>query len=243
MAVDAKARVAQLTGFRSITAAAEFPAAFGCFSSWLKARLCAGWGPSSARMDGGNGTGLVFRRGRSQTGPREGQFPIPSVSLRSTSSLPLLAYGHFPLIGGIGPLIRGVVPSPTGFKKAFWGWVGEPLGAPVGGVRAKKSPSSVWPSGQPPSPWKGEGLSGRVWDPPLRRITKTVSRLRRGRSQTGPPGFAPGALAEKTQAQLWNRTGGNFCKPRAQWPGRNRGKPLRFCAPEILQDLTGTRPP
>ena len=25
------------------------------------------------------------------------------------SSLPLLAYGHFPLIGGIGPLIRGVV--------------------------------------------------------------------------------------------------------------------------------------
>ena len=201
------------------------------------------WGPSSARMDGGNGTGLVFRRGRSQTGPREGQFPIPSVSLRSTSSLPLLAYGHFPLIGGIGPLIRGVVPSPTGFKKAFRGWVGEPLGAPGGGVRAKKSPSSVWPSGQPPSPWKGEGLSGRVWDPPLRRITKTVSRLRRGRSQTGPPGFAPGAMAEKTQAQLWNRTGGNFCKPRAQWPGRNRGKPLRFCAPEILQDLTGTRPP
>ena len=66
-------------------------------------------GSSAARMDGGNGTGLVFRRGRSQTGPREGQFPIPSVSLRSTSSLPLLAYGHFPLIGGIGPLIRGVV--------------------------------------------------------------------------------------------------------------------------------------
>ena len=149
----------------------------------------------------------LFRRGRFQTGPREGQFPIPSVSLRSTSSLPLLAYGHFPLIGGIGPLIRGVVPSPTGFNDAFRGWVGEPLGAPVGGVRAKKSPSSVWPSGQPPSPWKGEGLSGRVWDPPLRRITKTVSRLRRGRSQTGPPGFAPRALAEKTQAQLWNRTG------------------------------------
>ena len=141
------------------------------------------------------------------------------------------------------PLIRGVVPSPTGFKKAFRGWVGEPLGAPVGGVRAKKSPSSVWPSGQPPSPWKGEGLSGRVWDPPLRRITKTVSRLRRGRSQTGPTVYAPGAFARQTQARKWNRTGGNFCKPRAQWPGRNRGKPLRFCAPEILQDLTGTRPP
>ena len=31
------------------------------------------------------------------------------------SSLPLLAYGHFPLIGGIGPLIRGVV-LPYGFQ-------------------------------------------------------------------------------------------------------------------------------
>ena len=56
--VNAKARVAQLTGFRSMTAAAELPAAFGCFSSWLEARLCAGWGPSSARMDGGNGFGF-----------------------------------------------------------------------------------------------------------------------------------------------------------------------------------------
>ena len=37
-------------------------------------------------------------------------FPIPSVSLRSTSSLPPLAFGHFPLTGGIGPLIRGVGP-------------------------------------------------------------------------------------------------------------------------------------
>ena len=94
-------------------------------------------------------------------------------------------------------------PPPYRFPTNFPG-LGR--GGP-GGVRAKKSPSSVWPSGQPPSPWKGEGLSGRVWDPPLRRITKTVSRLRRGRSQTGPPGFVPGALAEKTQAQLWNRTG------------------------------------
>ena len=78
--VNAKARVAQLTGFRSMTAAAELPAAFGCFSSWLEARLCAGWGPSSARMDGGNGPGLFFRRGRSQTGLREGQVPPLRVS-------------------------------------------------------------------------------------------------------------------------------------------------------------------
>ena len=32
----------------------------------------------------------------------------------ATSSLPLLAYGHFPLTGGIGPLTRGVGPLEGG---------------------------------------------------------------------------------------------------------------------------------
>ncbi len=143
MAVDAKARVAQLTGFRSITAAAELPAAFGCFSSWLKARLCAWWGSSAARMDGGNGTGLVFRRGRSQTGPREGQAPPLRV-----------------------------------LRKPFGGWVGEPLGAPVGGVRAHKTAvglRSAAPSGSH-LPWKA------------------VRLFRRGRSQTGPTGYRTGSV-------------------------------------------------
>ena len=35
--------------------------------------------------------------------------PVPIPSGLWPSSLPLLAYGHFPLIGGIGPLISGVV--------------------------------------------------------------------------------------------------------------------------------------
>ena len=57
-----------------------------------------------ARWPGGRGCGrliaaptafLYFRRGRSQIGPREGQFPIPSGPS-----------GHL-------PLTRGVVPSPT----------------------------------------------------------------------------------------------------------------------------------
>ena len=104
----------------------------------------------------------------------------------ATSSLPLLAYGHFHLIGGIGPLIRES-SSPTGFKKSFRVWVGEPLGAPA-------------------------------------RI-------------------APGALARQRQARLWKRCTCNFCKPRARWPGRTRGPPLRFCAPEILRLLTGMRSP
>ena len=41
--------------------------------------------------------------------------PVPIPSGLWPSSLPLLAYGHFPLIGGIGPLIRGVV-LPYGFQ-------------------------------------------------------------------------------------------------------------------------------
>ena len=145
---------------------------------------------------------------------------IRSLSLfrRGNSPSPLSRYARHL------PLIRGVVPSPTGFKKTFRVWVGEPLGAPVGGVRAKKSPSSVWPSGQPPSPWKGEGSWATA------RVAPTAI-------------FALGAFARQTQARKWNRTGGNFCKPRAQWPGRNCGKPLKFCAPEILQNLISTRPP
>ena len=50
--------------------------------------------------------------------------------------------------------------------------------------------------GQPPSPLQGEGY------------------------------FAPGALAQKTQAQCENRTRNKFCTPRAQWPGRKRGQAL-----------------
>ena len=38
-----------------------------------------------------------------------GTFPYPLCRC-ATSSLPLLAFGHFPLIGGIGPLTRGDVP-------------------------------------------------------------------------------------------------------------------------------------
>ena len=41
-------------------------------------------------------------------------------------------------------------------------------------------------------------------------------------------------LARQSQAQMWNRTGLNFCTPRAQWPGLNGGAPLKFCAPELL---------
>ena len=53
LAVNAKARVAQLTGCPSIAAAAEWSVTFGgCFDRW-KARLLCGWGSSAAQGIGG----------------------------------------------------------------------------------------------------------------------------------------------------------------------------------------------
>ena len=91
-------------------------------------------------------------------------------------------------------------------------------------------------------PPKGKAF-GRPQGSPLRRIRKQQHFSRRGRSQTGPPGFVPGALAWQTQAQILDRTSGNFCTPRAQWPGGNSDRPLRFCAPEKMHGLSGGRPP
>ena len=54
---------------------------------------------------------------------------------------------------------------------------------------------------------------------------------------------APVPLVRETQAQMRNRTSGNFCNPRAQWPGWNSDTHSDFRAPEILLNLTGTRPP
>ena len=65
----------------------------------------------------------------------------------------------------------------------------------------------------------------------------------------GGPGAPP--LRRKTAPKRWfgqaRRSCGialalNFCKPRAQWPGRNRRKPLRFCAPEMLCPAQGVTP-
>ena len=91
-------------------------------------------------------------------------------------------------------------------------------------------------------PPKGKAF-GRPQGSPLRQIRKQQHFSRRGRSQTGPPGFVPGALAWQTQAQILDRTSGIFCTPRAQWPGGNSDRPLRFCAPEKMHGLSGGRPP
>ena len=79
LAVNAKARVAQLTGCPSIAAAAEWSVTFGDCSDRWKARLLSSLGSSAAQSTGGRvrtpapteypETRLSLRRGRSQTGP------------------------------------------------------------------------------------------------------------------------------------------------------------------------------
>ena len=74
----------------------------------------------------------------------------------------------------------------------------------------------------------------------MKRVEAAFAGDRKGR----PYGEnAPGAMVRQSQAQGRNRTNYNFGKARAQWPGGNLDQPLRFCAPEILLILTGTRPP
>ena len=82
------------------------------------------------------------------------------------------------------------------------GWAGGPVCRPYG----PHPPCCAWRL-----PLRGR--HGRVMDPPLRR-------------------YPPSHISSETQARKLNRTSGNFCTPRAQWPGGNRGKPLKFCAPE-----------
>ena len=55
-------------------------------------------------------------RGAPSSAPFGGTFPYP-LCRYATSSLPLLAYGHFPLIGGIGPLTRGVGPQGEALER------------------------------------------------------------------------------------------------------------------------------
>ena len=65
-----------------------------------------------------------------------------------------------------------------------------------------------------------------------------------GRTMCAPTvGDKPVSLVRQRQAQSLNRTSGNFCKPRAQWPGGNSDQPLKFCAPETLLNFSGVRPP
>ena len=74
----------------------------------------------------------------------------------------------------------------------------------------------------PPSPLRGEGW-GRA--APCGRPYAPTRTFRGGRVRTPAPTAEtdPGTLVRTTQAQEWNRSSGNFCKPRAQRPDEGIG--------------------
>ena len=133
-----------------------------------------------------------WREPAPSSAPFGGSFPYPLCPF-GTTSLPLLAFGHFPLTGGIGPLTRGVGPlwgegswavqiGRDSFFCGTFGYIYWKLGqsAPVGG--------------------------GRVWGPPLREPSKSgggkpppygfpeiVLKLGRGAPWGSRRGHAPGS--------------------------------------------------
>ena len=112
-------------------------------------------------------------------------------------------------------------PRPTNRKRTLRVWVGEPFRAPPGGKpRGHPHPP---PSGAP-SPLEGEGL--------------------RATARVAPTAYsAPVPLARQSQAQLWNRIDPEFLQTQGpSGPGRNRKRPLRFCAPEIFCLTQGITP-
>ena len=114
LSINAKARVAQLTGFRSIAAAAEMLVTFGCFFYRWKARLWVRWGSSCATGDGGR----LIAAPTAENGPSHNQGRSPHPSGLRPAPLPLLAFSHFPLTGGIGLPLKGkafgrLIAAPT----------------------------------------------------------------------------------------------------------------------------------
>ena len=113
-------------------------------------------------------------------------------------------------------------PRPTGASRIFRAWVGELLGAPAGGIlRGYPHPSRLRCA---TFPLEGGRLGGRTMCAP------TV-------------GDRPVSLAKKTQAQTENRSDSKFCTPRPLvGPDSNAGKHSWFCAPGLLQHLSGGGP-
>ena len=180
--VIAKARMAQVTGFCSITAAAECPVTFGSCFYQLEVRLWSWWVSSCAvggqRAGGGTrpyretASGAAptdrakrqYDRGRSPHPPRIHSAPVP---------IPSGPSGHL-------PLIKGVSPSPTGFKQTFQFWVGEPLGAPAGNCASQES-SLIRHASRATFPLGGGRLDGRP------RCAAPTGRTKRQRNRDRSP--------------------------------------------------------
>ena len=189
--------------------------------SWENALTSAGLGNGFIPVLPQGGRNRIYRYSRAGAHPRVASLGLCPIHLLQGHPHPpqCAHWGTFPLEGG--RLGGRLIAAPTKWVETC------PL------IRL------AFARHLPP---KGKAF-GRPQGSPLRQIRKQQHFSRRGRSQTGPPGFVPGALAWQTQAQILDRTSGIFCTPRAQWPGGNSDRPLRFCAPEKMHGLSGGRPP
>ena len=107
--------------------------------------------------------------------------------------------------------------------------------------------------GQPSSPLEAEDLRAARCAAPTewhgRRVREAAPYGRHGPRRTG--GHMGPPLRQKSDRERWfgnaRRGGGTapfeiFSQASPQWGGRDRGKPLRFCAPEIFHPSQGITP-
>ena len=120
----------------------------------------------------------------------------------ATSSLPLLAFGHFPLTWGIGPLIRGVGPP------------GEAYGRPHGAAPTANPEATSSFTGAGPKPARRHTHRER-WLRKLRRRCGTAPAVIFARS--GPSG--PDGTAESHSDSARRK----FCEIQQVRVPRNRG--------------------
>ena len=124
----------------------------------------------------------------------------------------------------VGATLAVARPSLTGFPQIFPVWVGEALGPPAGGCAYQESTLIRLASGQTPSPFEGEGLrAGGSGTRPYGELRKRFHTF---------VGAGPRPARQDSHRKRWlgkprrscgTAPGPNFCKLRAQWPGRNRG--------------------
>ena len=124
----------------------------------------------------------------------------------------------------VGATLAVARPSLTGFPQIFLVWVGEALGPPAGGCACQESTLIRLASGQTPSPFEGEGLrAGGSGTRPYGELRKRFHTF---------VGAGPRPARQDSHRKRWlgkprrscgTAPGPNFCKLRAQWPGRNRG--------------------
>ena len=157
---------------------------------------------------------------------RAGQFPVVTLirPLRGHLSLLPLAFGHFPLTGGIGPLEGGRLS-------------GDRKGRPYGFTGALPE---IWRAGEDTRPYTdAEALSS------IRR-GRTLAGPQMCAARPGGRALQPSTsrhLLVKARRGTETASAPIFHHARAQWPGGNLDTHSDFHAPEILHIPTGTRPP